>query len=72
MLWIEEKFKDIKDVIRIRKSKNRQYNGQMKNDKKTSNDLQTLHRKLKIDTNLTENWGLNRVIRRVGSKVCGQ
>jgi hypothetical protein len=26
----------------------------MKNDKKTSTDLQTLHRKLKIDTNLTE------------------
>ena len=26
----------------------------VKNNKKTSNDLQTLHRKLKIDTNLTE------------------
>ena len=34
MLWIEEKFKDIKEVIRIRKSKDRQYNGQMKNNKK--------------------------------------
>jgi hypothetical protein len=54
MLWIEEKFKDIKEVIRIRKSKDIQYNGKMKNDKKTSTDLQTLHRKLKIDTNLTE------------------
>jgi hypothetical protein len=64
MLWIEEKFKDIKKVIRIHKSKERQYNGQMKNDKKTNNDLQTLHRKLKIDTNLTKNWGLTRVIRK--------
>ena len=64
MLWIEEKFKDIKKVIRIRKSKDRQYNGQMKNDKKTSNDLQTVHRKLKIDTNLTKSWVLNRVIRK--------
>jgi hypothetical protein len=65
MLWIEENCKDIKEVIRIRKSKERQYNGQMKNDIKTSNDLQTLHRKLKIDTNLTKNWGLTRVIRKV-------
>ena len=47
MLWIEENCKDIKEVIRIRKSKERQYNGQMKNDIKTSNDLQTLHRKTK-------------------------
>jgi hypothetical protein len=37
-----------KGVIRIRKSKkNRQHNGQ--NYKRTNNDLQTLHRKLKIE-----------------------
>jgi hypothetical protein len=29
----------------------------MKNNKKTSNDLQTLHRKLKIDTSLTNTGG---------------
>jgi hypothetical protein len=37
-----------KGVIRIRKSKkNRQHNGQKY--KRTNNDLQTLHRKLKIE-----------------------
>ena len=35
-------------VIRIRKSKDRQDNGQKEKDKRTNNDLQTLHIKLKI------------------------
>ena len=35
--------------IRIRKSKDRQHNGQKKKDKKTNNDLQNIHIKLKID-----------------------
>ena len=40
----EEKFEDIKGVIRIRKSKkNRQHNGQKKKDKRTNNDLQNIH-----------------------------
>jgi hypothetical protein len=48
-LHIEE-FEDTKGVIRIRKSKkNRQYNGQKKRDKKTNNDLQSIHLKLKIE-----------------------
>ena len=34
----KEKFKDAKGVIRSRKSNDRQYNGQTKMDKKTSND----------------------------------
>ena len=38
-LW--EKFEDTKGVIRSRKSKkDRQYNGQIKKDKRTNNDLQ--------------------------------
>jgi hypothetical protein len=44
-----EKFEDIKGVILTVKSrKDRQYNGQKKNAKRTNNYLQTLHRKLKI------------------------
>ena len=38
MLW--EEFEDAKVVIRIRKFNDRQYNGQMKRDKRTHNDLQ--------------------------------
>ena len=45
----KEEIKDTKGVIRIRKSKkNRQNNGQKKNDKRTNNDLQVIHIKLKI------------------------
>jgi hypothetical protein len=46
----KEEFEAAKEVIRIRKSKKeRQYNGQKKMDKRTNNDLQTLHIKLKIE-----------------------
>jgi hypothetical protein len=44
----EEEFGDTKGVIRIRKSKkNRQHNGQKKKYKRTNNDLQNIHMKLK-------------------------
>jgi len=33
----------------MRKSKNRQHNGQKKKDKRTNNDLQNIHIQLKID-----------------------
>ena len=43
-------FEDTKGVIRIRKSKkNGQHNGQKKKDKRTNNDLQNIHIKLKIE-----------------------
>ena len=46
----EEEFEDTKGVIRIRKSKkNRQHNGQKKNYKRTNNDQQNIHIKLKIE-----------------------
>jgi len=46
----EEEFENTKGVIRIRKSKkNRQHNGQKKNYKRTNNDLQNIHIKLKIE-----------------------
>jgi hypothetical protein len=46
----QEEFEDIKGVIRIRKSKkNRQYNAQKKKYKRTNNDLQNIHIKLKIE-----------------------
>ena len=56
-LWAEvldcykkEEFEDTKEVIRIRKcKKNRQHNGQKKKDKRTNNDLQNIHVKLKIE-----------------------
>jgi len=45
-----EEFEDTKGVIRIRKSKkDKQHNGQKKKDKRTNNDLQNIHIKLKIE-----------------------
>jgi hypothetical protein len=45
-----KKFEDTKEVIRICISKkNRQHNGQKKKDKRTNNDLQNMHIKLKIE-----------------------
>jgi len=40
-IYIQEEFEDTNGIIRIRKSKDRQYNGQKKKDKTTNNDLQT-------------------------------
>jgi hypothetical protein len=48
--YIHEKFEDTQGVIRIRKSKkDTQLNGQKKKDKRTNNDLQIIHIKLKIE-----------------------
>ena len=45
-----EEFEDPKWEIEIRKSKkDRQHNGQKKKDKRTNNDLQNMHIKLKIE-----------------------
>jgi hypothetical protein len=48
---------DTKGVIRIRISKNRQHNGQMKKYKRTNNDLQNIHIKhtLRVDMSLPSN-----------------
>ena len=46
-LEYEEEFEDTKKVIRIRNSKDRQYNAQMKKDKRTNNDLQNTTHKAK-------------------------
>ena len=45
----QEEFEDTKRVIRIRKSTNRQHNGQRKKNKRTNNDRQNIHIKLKIE-----------------------
>ena len=46
----EEEFKDTKGVIRICiLKKDSQHNGQMKKYKKSNNDLQNIHIKLKIE-----------------------
>jgi hypothetical protein len=46
----KEEFEDTKGAIRIRISrKNRQHNGQKKKYKRTNNDLQKIHIKLKIE-----------------------
>jgi hypothetical protein len=45
----EEEFEDTKGAIGIRISKNRQHNGQKKKYKRTNNDLQNIHIKLKIE-----------------------
>ena len=47
---IKEEFEGTKGVIKIRISKkNRQHNGQKKKYKRTNNDLQNIHIKLKIE-----------------------
>jgi hypothetical protein len=49
-ILFEEEFEDTKGAIRIRISKkNRQHSGQKKKYKRTNNDLQNIHIKLKID-----------------------
>jgi hypothetical protein len=49
ILSFKEEFEDTKGVIKIHKSKkDRQHNGQLKKDKRTNNDLQNIHIKLKI------------------------
>jgi hypothetical protein len=46
----EKEFEDIKVATRIRISKkNRQHNGPKKKYKRTNNDLQNIHIKLKIE-----------------------
>jgi len=44
-----EEFEDTKGVLRIRKSKDKKHNSQTKKDKRTNNDLQNIHIKLKIE-----------------------
>ena len=44
-------FEDTKGVIKIRKSKTRHHNGQKKKYKRTNNDLQDIHIKLKMGVN---------------------
>jgi hypothetical protein len=48
---LEEEFRDTKGAIRIRivSKKNRQHNGQKKNHKRTNNNRQNIHIKLKIE-----------------------
>ena len=44
-----EEIGDTNGVIRISKSKDRQHNGQKKKYKRTNNDLQNIHIKLKME-----------------------
>jgi hypothetical protein len=51
VLIMLEEFEDTKGVIRSRKSKkDKQHNGQKKKEKRTNNDLQNIHIKLKIES----------------------
>jgi len=45
----EDEFEDTKGTIRIRISKNNQHNGQKKKYKRTNNDIQKIHIKLKCE-----------------------
>ena len=49
----QEEFENAKGVIRTRQSKNKQHNGQKKKDRRTNNDQQSIHIKLKITGTLT-------------------
>ena len=46
---LKEEYEDTKGVILICMSKNRQHNVKQKKYKRTNNDLQNIHRKLKIE-----------------------
>jgi hypothetical protein len=46
---VQEEFEDTKGVILSRISKNRQNTGKKKKYKRTNNDLQNIHVKLKIE-----------------------
>ena len=49
---VYEELEDIKGIIQIHNStKDRQHNGQMKNEKRINNNLQNIHRKLRIEQN---------------------
>jgi hypothetical protein len=45
----QEEFEDTKGAIRNRILKNRQHNGQKKKQKRTNNDRENIHIKLKIE-----------------------
>ena len=50
LFHVIDEFQDTKGVIRIRiLNKNKQHNGQKKRYKRTNNDLQHIHIKLKIE-----------------------
>ena len=46
---LQDECEDTKEVIRIRISKDRQHNDKKQTDKRTNNDLQSIHIKLKIE-----------------------
>ena len=48
VVTVREEFEDTKGVIRIRILKDK-HNGQKKKYKRTNNDLQNIHKKLKIE-----------------------
>ena len=62
--YMQKEFEDTKGVIRIRKSKVRQHNGQKKKGKRTNNDLQTEDR---VTLTLLTNGGELRYSGRVNS-----
>ena len=59
----KKRFEDTKEVIRGRKSKDRQYNGQKKNAKGTNNDLQNIIIESKRSSN-TKKLGQTQVLRK--------
>ena len=64
----QEKFEDTKGVILTRNSKDRQYNEQQKNDKKTNNDRHNTTHKIKDRaTRLTKNHVWTQVSRKGSS-----
>jgi hypothetical protein len=62
----QEELEDTKGVIRIRKSKkNKRHNGWKKKYKRTDNDLQNMHIKLKTEKHEpTKNPGWTQVLRK--------
>ena len=67
--WIRKEFEDIKGVIRIRKPKDKQHNGQKKKDQQRSTK-HYINIKRSNNTNLTKTWGEQRWSGRVSSSCC--
>ena len=53
MSHLREEFEDTKEVIRMCKSKDRQYNGKKKEDKRRNNNLQNTTQKTKDRATIT-------------------
>ena len=64
-MGLQEKLENTRVVIRSRKSKDRQCNGQMKKDKRANNDLQNISQQIKVwQYEPTNNQGWTQILQK--------